>query len=39
MPETYVIDRDGRIRYKVVGPIMPQELNERLLPLIEKLQK
>lgn len=39
VPETYVIDRDGRIRYKVVGPIMPQELNERLLPLIEKLQK
>jgi cytochrome c biogenesis protein CcmG, thiol:disulfide interchange protein DsbE len=39
VPETYVIDRDGRIRYKVVGPIMPQELTERLLPLIEKLQK
>ncbi len=39
VPETYVIDREGRIRYKVVGPIMPQELNERLLPLIEKLQK
>lgn len=39
VPETYVIDREGRIRYKVVGPIMPQELNDRLLPLIEKLQK
>jgi len=39
VPETYVIDREGRIRYKVVGPIMPQELNETLLPLIEKLKK
>lgn len=39
VPETYVIDREGRIRYKVVGPITPQELNDRLLPLIEKLKK
>jgi cytochrome c biogenesis protein CcmG/thiol:disulfide interchange protein DsbE len=39
VPETYVIDREGRIRYKVVGPMMPEELNERVLPLIEKLKK
>jgi cytochrome c biogenesis protein CcmG/thiol:disulfide interchange protein DsbE len=39
VPETYVVDRDGRIRYKVVGPMMPEELNERVLPLIEKLKK
>jgi cytochrome c biogenesis protein CcmG/thiol:disulfide interchange protein DsbE len=39
VPETYIVDRDGRIRYKVVGPMMPAELNERVLPLIEKLKK
>lgn len=39
VPETYVVDREGRIRYKVVGPIMPQELDERILPLIEQLKK
>ncbi len=39
VPETYVVDRDGRIRYKVVGPLGPDELNERVLPLIEKLAK
>lgn len=39
VPETYVVDREGRIRYKVVGPLMAQELNERVLPLIEKLKK
>jgi len=39
VPETYVIDREGRIRYKVVGPLGPDELNERVLPLIEKLSK
>lgn len=38
VPETYVIDRDGRIRYKHVGPVMPQHLEETLLPLIRELQ-
>lgn len=39
VPETYVVDRAGRIRYKVVGPIMPDELKDRLQPLIESLRK
>ena len=39
VPETYVIDRAGRIRYKVVGPIMPDELKDSILPLIESLKK
>jgi cytochrome c biogenesis protein CcmG/thiol:disulfide interchange protein DsbE len=39
VPETYVIDRTGRIRHKVVGPITPEELNGRLTPLIESLRK
>ena len=39
VPETYVIDRAGRIRYKVVGPITPDEYANRLQPLIESLKK
>jgi cytochrome c biogenesis protein CcmG/thiol:disulfide interchange protein DsbE len=39
IPETFVIDRDGRIVYKQIGPIPPDVLEEKLLPLIRKLQK
>lgn len=38
VPETFVIDRDGRIAYKHIGPVTPQALNDTLLPLIRKLQ-
>jgi cytochrome c biogenesis protein CcmG/thiol:disulfide interchange protein DsbE len=37
-PETFVIDRRGRIRYKQVGVITPQVWKETLEPLIEKLE-
>jgi cytochrome c biogenesis protein CcmG, thiol:disulfide interchange protein DsbE len=38
-PETFVVDREGRIRYKHVGAITPQVLNSEILPLIAKLEK
>jgi len=38
VPETFVIDRDGRIAYKHIGPISPAVWNQTLLPLIRKLQ-
>jgi cytochrome c biogenesis protein CcmG/thiol:disulfide interchange protein DsbE len=38
VPESYVIDREGRIRYKVVGPLMPDEVEKTILPLIRSLQ-
>lgn len=38
VPETYVIDRDGIIRYKRIGPLTVQILQERILPLVRKLQ-
>ena len=38
VPETFVVDRNGRIAYKHIGPITPQALNETILPLIRKLQ-
>ncbi|MGQ0662304.1 MAG: DsbE family thiol:disulfide interchange protein [Pseudomonadota bacterium] len=39
VPETFVVDRQGRIRYKRVGPITPAVLNDVLLPLIDRLEK
>jgi cytochrome c biogenesis protein CcmG, thiol:disulfide interchange protein DsbE len=39
VPETYVIDRRGRIAFKQVGPITPQILQESILPLVEKLHR
>ena len=38
VPETFVIDRAGRIRYRHPGPLTPEVLNETLLPLIEELR-
>ena len=37
-PETFVIDRKGIIRYKHIGPVTEDDLNEVILPLIEKLK-
>jgi cytochrome c biogenesis protein CcmG/thiol:disulfide interchange protein DsbE len=38
-PETFVIDREGRVRYKYVGPITPTVLRDTILPLIAQLDK
>jgi cytochrome c biogenesis protein CcmG/thiol:disulfide interchange protein DsbE len=38
VPETYVIDKTGVIRYKQIGPVTPKVLNERILPLVKQLQ-
>jgi cytochrome c biogenesis protein CcmG/thiol:disulfide interchange protein DsbE len=39
VPETYVIDRQGIIRYKHIGPLTPQITQKKLRPLIEELSK
>ncbi len=39
VPETYVIDREGIIRYKRVGVVTPQLLADKILPLIRTLEK
>jgi cytochrome c biogenesis protein CcmG/thiol:disulfide interchange protein DsbE len=36
VPETFVIGRDGRIAYKLIGPITPHNLEAALKPAIEK---
>ena len=38
VPETYVIDREGRIAYRFVGPLQPRDVEETILPLLEKLR-
>jgi cytochrome c biogenesis protein CcmG, thiol:disulfide interchange protein DsbE len=39
VPETYVIDRQGVIRYKRVGPVTPEILKEKIAPLIAELNR
>jgi cytochrome c biogenesis protein CcmG, thiol:disulfide interchange protein DsbE len=36
VPETFVVGRDGRIAYKLIGPITPANLANALRPAIEK---
>jgi cytochrome c biogenesis protein CcmG/thiol:disulfide interchange protein DsbE len=37
VPETFVIDKQGVIRYKQIGPITPEALEKTLLPLLREL--
>jgi cytochrome c biogenesis protein CcmG/thiol:disulfide interchange protein DsbE len=39
VPETFVIDRQGRIRHRHVGPITARMLNETLAPMLTELTK
>lgn len=36
VPETFVLGRDGRIAYKLIGPVTPDNLEAALKPAIEK---
>ncbi len=37
VPETYVLDRDGRIRQRFVGPLSAETVERDLLPLLRRL--
>ena len=39
VPETYVIDKTGTIRFKQIGPVTPEVLQKKIVPLIKELQK
>ena len=39
VPETFVIDREGRIRLRHVGAVTPQVLERTILPLIARLER
>ena len=38
-PETFVVDRTGRIRYRHVGPISADDITDKIYPLLKALGK
>ena len=39
VPETFVIDKLGVVRYKHIGPLTPEVINGKFLPLIKELNR
>jgi len=39
VPETFIIDRSGKIRHKQVGPMTPDSLKNQIVPIIKELKK
>jgi cytochrome c biogenesis protein CcmG/thiol:disulfide interchange protein DsbE len=39
VPETYVIDKAGVIRYKQIGPVTPAIMEGKILPLLKELER
>jgi cytochrome c biogenesis protein CcmG/thiol:disulfide interchange protein DsbE len=39
VPETYLIDKDGVIRFKRIGPVTSEIVNKSILPMVEDLNK
>ncbi|MDR3322580.1 MAG: DsbE family thiol:disulfide interchange protein [Zoogloeaceae bacterium] len=39
VPETFVIDKAGIIRFKQIGPLTEEVLQEKILPLVNKLNE
>ncbi|GAB4346070.1 MAG: DsbE family thiol:disulfide interchange protein [Gammaproteobacteria bacterium] len=38
VPETFIVDKRGMIRYKHIGPVSAEDWEKKLLPMIEKLK-
>ena len=39
VPETFVVDAEGRIAFKQIGPVTPEILDQTILPLVRKLRQ
>ncbi len=39
VPETFIVDRKGRIRYKHIGPIRKNDIQDIILPKLRKLNQ
>ena len=39
VPETFVVDKNGVIQYKHIGPVTAEALQKTILPLVRELQK
>jgi cytochrome c biogenesis protein CcmG/thiol:disulfide interchange protein DsbE len=38
LPETYLVDREGVVRFKHAGALTPDVVQHKLLPLLRSLQ-
>ncbi len=38
VPETFLIDQEGRIRYKQIGPLTPKSIAEIIMPKVRELK-
>ena len=38
VPETFIIDREGRIAHKHIGPVTREALRDKIIPLINELR-
>ena len=39
VPETFLIDKAGVIRYKQIGPVTVEALEKKIMPMVRELQK
>jgi cytochrome c biogenesis protein CcmG/thiol:disulfide interchange protein DsbE len=39
VPETYVVDKSGKIRQRFVGPLTAEVIEHELLPLLRELNR
>jgi len=39
VPETFVVDKQGIIRYKHIGPVTAEALQQKILPLVRNLER
>jgi len=39
VPETFIIDKQGRVRYRHVGALTPEDWDQKIGPLMEQLRK
>ena len=39
VPETFVIDRAGVVRYRQVGPVTAESMERRIVPLLQQLEQ
>ena len=37
VPETFIIDKQGVVRFKQIGPVTPEVLRDRIEPLLKQL--
>lgn len=37
VPETYIIDAEGRIRFKQAAPLTPEDIEHEILPTLARL--